>query len=164
MFFCVCVFHSSFVYARGHYTSRYTFLFPFVYIKWYVCILSTFVSKWITFSRKDNLNVKVSLMFLYKIYVNVSFSERSYTHTHTHTHIYIGLFCPWDFPGENTGVGCHFLQQGLFLIQWLNPCPLHLLHWQADSLPLSHLDNPISDIFINKSHTFLQNWLLRHNL
>ena len=88
MFFCVCVFHSSFVYARGHYTSRYTFLFPFVYIKWYVYILSTFVSKWITFSRKDNLNVKVSLMFLYKIYVNVSFSERSYTHTHTHKHIY----------------------------------------------------------------------------
>ena len=82
------MFHSSFVYARGHYTSRYTFLFPFVYIKWYVYILSTFVSKWITFSRKDNLNVKVSLMFLYKIYVNVSFSERSYTHTHTHKHIY----------------------------------------------------------------------------
>ena len=19
------------------------------------------------------------------------------------------LLCPWDFPGENTGVGCHFL-------------------------------------------------------
>ena len=23
--------------------------------------------------------------------------------------------CPWDFPGENTGVGCHFLLQGIFL-------------------------------------------------
>ena len=22
------------------------------------------------------------------------------------------LFCPWDFPGKNTGVGCHFLLQG----------------------------------------------------
>ena len=21
------------------------------------------------------------------------------------------LFCPWDFPGKNTGVGCHFLLQ-----------------------------------------------------
>jgi len=20
-------------------------------------------------------------------------------------------FCPWDFPGKNTGVGCHFLLQ-----------------------------------------------------
>ena len=23
------------------------------------------------------------------------------------------LFCPWDFPGKNTGVGCHFLLQGI---------------------------------------------------
>ena len=33
--------------------------------------------------------------------------------------------CPWDFPGENTGVGCHFLLQGNFLIQELNPGLLH---------------------------------------
>ena len=24
------------------------------------------------------------------------------------------LLCPWDFPGKNTGVGCHFLLQGIF--------------------------------------------------
>ena len=24
------------------------------------------------------------------------------------------LLCPWDFPGRNTGVGCHFLLQGIF--------------------------------------------------
>ena len=46
------------------------------------------------------------------------------------------LLCPWDSPGKNTGVGCHFLLQGIFLTQGLN---LHLLHWQADSLPLSHV-------------------------
>ena len=34
------------------------------------------------------------------------------------------------FPGKNTGVGCHFLLQGIFLTQRLNLC---LLHWQADS-------------------------------
>ena len=34
---------------------------------------------------------------------------------------------------------CHFLPQGIFLIQGLNPCLLCLLHWQVDSLPLSHL-------------------------
>ena len=27
------------------------------------------------------------------------------------------LLCPWDFPGKNTGVGCHFLLQGVFLTQ-----------------------------------------------
>ena len=35
-----------------------------------------------------------------------------------------------DSPGKNTGVGCHFLLQGIFLTQGLNP---QLLHWQADS-------------------------------
>ena len=24
-----------------------------------------------------------------------------------------GFFCPWDFPGKDTGVGCHFLLQGI---------------------------------------------------
>jgi len=24
------------------------------------------------------------------------------------------LLCPWDSPGKNTGVGCHFLCQGIF--------------------------------------------------
>ena len=33
--------------------------------------------------------------------------------------------------GLITGVGCHTLLQGIFPIQGLNPCPLHLRHWQA---------------------------------
>ena len=35
-----------------------------------------------------------------------------------------------NFPGKNTGVGCHFLLQRIFLTQGLD---LRLLHWQADS-------------------------------
>ena len=31
------------------------------------------------------------------------------------------LFCPWDFPGKSTGVGCHFFFQGTFLTQGSNP-------------------------------------------
>ena len=27
------------------------------------------------------------------------------------------LLCPWDSPGKNTGMGCHFLLQGIFLNQ-----------------------------------------------
>ena len=50
-----------------------------------------------------------------------------------------GLLCPWAFPGKNTGVSHHFLLQGIFLTHGLNPCLLLVLHWQADSLPLSHL-------------------------
>ena len=37
---------------------------------------------------------------------------------------------------KNTGVDRHFLLQGIFPTQESN---LWLLHWQADSLPLSHL-------------------------
>ena len=39
---------------------------------------------------------------------------------------------PWDSPGKNTGVGCHFLLQGIFLTQGLNQHLLCLLHWQVD--------------------------------
>ena len=49
------------------------------------------------------------------------------------------LLCPWDFPGKNTIVGCHFLLQEIFRISGLNP---HLLCWQVDSSPLSHQGNP----------------------
>ena len=50
-----------------------------------------------------------------------------------------GLLCPWDSPGKNTGVGCHALLQGIFPTQGSNP---RLLHWQVDSLPLSHQWSP----------------------
>ena len=52
------------------------------------------------------------------------------------------LLCPWDSPGKNSGVDCHFLLQGIFLIQGSNPHLLWLLHWLADSLPLSHQGTP----------------------
>ena len=35
------------------------------------------------------------------------------------------LLCPWDSPGKNTGVGCHFLLQGLILTEGLNQGLLH---------------------------------------
>ena len=53
-----------------------------------------------------------------------------------------GLQCPWNFSGKNTGAGCHFLLQGTFQTQRLNPRLLPLLRWQADSLPLRHLGSP----------------------
>ena len=45
------------------------------------------------------------------------------------------LLCPWSFPGRDTIVDCHFLLQGIFPTQGSNVC---LLHWQVDSLPLTH--------------------------
>ena len=54
------------------------------------------------------------------------------------------LLCPWDFPGKNPRVGCHFLLQGIFPPQGLNAGLLYRLHWHADSLPLCQR-SPIRD-------------------
>ena len=43
------------------------------------------------------------------------------------------LCYPWNFLDKNTGMGCHFLLQGIFLTQESNLCLLGLLHWQVDS-------------------------------
>ena len=60
------------------------------------------------------------------------------------------LLLPWDFQGKGTGVGCHFLFQGIFLTQGLNS---HLLHWLANSLPLSpkyYNNHTLNDMSISK--------------
>ena len=49
------------------------------------------------------------------------------------------LLCPWDSPGENTGVGCHALLQEIFPTQGSNPGLPHcrqILYW------LSHQGSP----------------------
>ena len=56
------------------------------------------------------------------------------------------LFCPWDFPGEDPRVGCHFLLQGIFLTQGSN---LDLLHCRQI---LHHLSYEVwEEKFINSS-------------
>ena len=45
------------------------------------------------------------------------------------------LLHPWNFPGKNTGVGCHSLLQGIFLSQRLN---LGLRHFRQMLYRLSH--------------------------
>ena len=48
----------------------------------------------------------------------------------------ISPLCLWNFPGKNTGVGCHFLLQGILPILGSNLYLLHFLHWQVSALPL----------------------------
>ena len=47
------------------------------------------------------------------------------------------------FQARNTEVGSHFLLQGIFLTQGLNPCLLRLLHWQT-----LYNTGPLSAVFI----------------
>ena len=46
------------------------------------------------------------------------------------------LFCLQDSLGKNTGEGCHFLLQGIFLTLGSNLHLLYLLHWQAGPSPV----------------------------
>ena len=48
---------------------------------------------------------------------------------------------PWDFPGTNTGVGCHFLLREIFPPQGLN---LGLPHCRQTLYPLSHQGSHVS--------------------
>ena len=48
----------------------------------------------------------------------------------------------WDFPSKNTRVGCHFFSRRSSWPRDTNPC---ILHWQVDSLSLSHERSPYNN-------------------
>ena len=50
-----------------------------------------------------------------------------------------GLYSPWNFPGQNTGVGSHSLLQGIFPTQESNP---GLPHCRRVFYRLSHQGSP----------------------
>ena len=53
------------------------------------------------------------------------------------------LLCPWDSPGKNTGLGSHFLLQGIFPTQESNLSFLSLWHCGVGSLPLVPPEKPL---------------------
>ena len=64
-------------------------------------------------------------------------------------------------------MGGHFLLQGIFLTQGLNPHFFHLLHWLADSLPLAPPGKSHALLYINnklsrgknQENNLIYNWL-----
>ena len=65
---------------------------------------------------------------------------------------------PRDSPGKSTGVGCHFLLQGIFPTQGLNLCLLH-------SLPLSHLGIPVVKVkvkLLSRIRLFANPWTVAY--
>ena len=56
--------------------------------------------------------------------------------------LWLAKLCPWNSPEKNTGVGSHFLLQGIFPTQGSNL--LRLLHWQAGSLSSEPPGKPIN--------------------
>ena len=64
------------------------------------------------------------------------------------------LLYPWNSPGKNTGVGCHFLLQGIFPTQELNP---GFLHCKADSLLTELWGKP----FLSSQFAVYKKWQAR---
>ena len=67
-----------------------------------------------------------------------------------------GSFCPWNSLSKNTGVGCHFLLQGIFLTQGSNPCLLCFLHWQVGSLPPEPPRKPWPSVNVHDNKLILE--------
>ena len=57
------------------------------------------------------------------------------------------LHCPWNFHGKNTGMGCHFLLQGIFPTQESNP---GLPHCRQTLYHLSHQGTNLGTNFIQR--------------
>ena len=96
--------------------------------------------------------LKFTTEIMSNIAIILSRNEYQNIHMHAYSLSHVRLFAtPWTvscqaplsmrfFSGKNTGVGWHFHLQGIFLSQRSNPSFLQLLHLQAGSLPLSHLE------------------------
>ena len=69
------------------------------------------------------------------------------------------LLCPWDSPGKNTGVGFHFLLQGIFPTNGSNLYLSCLLHWQEGSWPLA----PPGKLWVGMSKETVTEMLLWDN-
>ena len=60
------------------------------------------------------------------------------------------LLCPWNSPGKSTGVGCHFLLQGIFPTWGSNLGLLHckqILYQEGNGNSLQYLclENPMDE-------------------
>ena len=133
--------------------SSCTVLVILMYVKWNLSVLKIFIALTTRFCACMHA---CSVTQTCRVLWHVEFTDDSPL-----------LLCPLDSPDKNIRVGCHFLFQGIFLAQGLN---LHLLHWQEDSLPLSHVGSAIREtghlfIYFVASRTFPSvNWLSTHAL
>ena len=70
------------------------------------------------------------------------------------------LFCPWNFPGEAVGMGCHFLLQEIIPIQGSNLHLLRFLNWQVGSFATEPPGKPSSVSNLMKIFIMNEYWIL----
>ena len=103
-----------------------------------------------TFNRNKKMeNAKMNLKLLVLNKVGVLVTQSYLTLCDPMDCVYPARFlCPWDSPGKNTGVDCHFLPQGNFLTEDRTWSPA----LQADSL----LSEPGEKSVLNKNVYYLK--------
>ena len=75
------------------------------------------------------------------------------------------LLCPRDFPGKNTGLGCHFLLQGNLLDPGIEPMSpvgrFFFYHWATREAFSTMLHSKfISFLLLQSTRIFFFSWLL----
>ena len=145
-------------------------LFSFAEI-WNFCIFHPLKTKdliWIhcllTHAKSKNLNQAVWLVKLTTIFLLLKEKSESISCSVVPNSLRfyglqpIRLPCPWNSPGKNTGVGCHFLLQRIFLTQGLNHGCLHCK--PSDSLPSEPPGKAIllENIYTGQSQTNEDRW------
>ena len=99
-------------------------------------------------SKDINIKTKVSESGhkIRKRTLNISRKVKCESITVSHVQLFLTpwtgayqLLCPWNSPGQNTGVSCHFLLHGIVSTQGLN---LYLPYWRQILYHLSHQGNP----------------------
>ena len=104
--------------------------------------MSSLISLWVCVSQDimSRLIYACTSLFSWILALsNIHVSVPSESVSHWVIHVWLcnpRFLCPWDSLGKNTGVGCHFLLQGIFLTQGLN---LGLMHCRQILYHLSHL-------------------------
>ena len=94
-------------YRLPKYVNGQYFYFKFTYFDWFNW-LAHYYFQLICFTFKIETRITwCLLLLLLSRFSHVRLCETPETPEPTR------LLCPWDFPGKNTGVGCHFLLQGM---------------------------------------------------
>ena len=76
----------------------------------------------------------------------------------------VRFLCPRDFPGKNTGVGCHFLLQRVFPTYGLNLRLLHLLPSLPPGVGYCACKLSLFFFFLTNSHSSLKSYLVCSSL
>ena len=111
---------------------------------WWASTINVYISCKI---YPDFRNVKIWVnvhLIIEELKCSYHLESESVSHSHVRLFVTHGLsstsfLCPWNSPGKNAGVHCHFLLQGIFLTQVSN---MGLLQCRQTLYWLSHQKRP----------------------